>query len=123
MVQFLILLFHMAYKSLSSITVSDIESHGIAREDAATLHQRLAEIIAIHGDGTPATWQHISNSVLHPEQPFSFHQILYYGCYKDYGPDPPSWIPVRYVNYIYVCVCYLFNCVEVVLIDVNVMND
>ncbi|RDX75985.1 putative acyl-activating enzyme 17, peroxisomal [Mucuna pruriens] len=83
----------MAYKSLSSITVSDIESHGIAREDAATLHERLAEIIGIHGHGTPATWQHISNSILNPELPFSFHQMLFYGCYKDYGPDPPAWVP------------------------------
>ncbi|KAK7411277.1 hypothetical protein VNO78_02710 [Psophocarpus tetragonolobus] len=83
----------MAYNSLSSITVSDIESNGISREDATTLHQRLAEIIEIHGDGTPATWQHISNSILNPQLPFSFHQMLYYGCYKDYGPDPPAWIP------------------------------
>ncbi|KAG4957310.1 hypothetical protein JHK85_043690 [Glycine max] len=87
---------HMAYyKSLSSITVSDIESHGIAREDAATLHQGLAEIIETHSNGTPATWQHVSNSILNPELPFSFHQMLYYGCYKDYGPDPPAWIPNR----------------------------
>ncbi|XP_020216345.1 probable acyl-activating enzyme 17, peroxisomal [Cajanus cajan] len=83
----------MAHKSLSSISVSEIESHGITREDAATIHQSLTEIIGIHGDNTPATWQHISNIVLKPELPFSFHQMLYYGCYKDYGSDPPSWIP------------------------------
>lgn len=84
----------MAYKSLSSITVLDIESQGIAKEEATTLHQRLTEIIKIHGDGTPATWQHISSSsFLNPELPFSFHQMLYYGCYKDFGPDPPAWIP------------------------------
>ncbi|TKY73253.1 acyl-activating enzyme 17 [Spatholobus suberectus] len=83
----------MAYKSLSSITVLDVESHGIAREDAATLHERLTEIVGIHGDDTPATWQHISSSILNPELPFSLHQMLYYGCYKDYGPDPPAWIP------------------------------
>ncbi|KOM40254.1 hypothetical protein LR48_Vigan04g045200 [Vigna angularis] len=83
----------MAYKSLSSITVLDIESLGIAKEDAITLHQSLTEIIKSHGDGTPATWQHISSSLLNPELPFSFHQMLYYGCYKDFGPDPPAWIP------------------------------
>lgn len=100
---------HMAYyKSLSSITVSDIESHGIAREDAATLHQGLAEIIETHSNGTPATWQHVSNSILNPELPFSFHQMLYYGCYKDYGPDPPAWIPNRYVTYKDMCVCVFF---------------
>ncbi|XP_027335151.1 probable acyl-activating enzyme 17, peroxisomal isoform X2 [Abrus precatorius] len=83
----------MAYKSLGSITVSDIESHGITRESAATLHERLKEIIGVHGAGTPATWQHISSSILNPELPFSFHQMLYYGCYNDHGPDPPAWIP------------------------------
>ncbi|KAL2340602.1 hypothetical protein Fmac_008542 [Flemingia macrophylla] len=83
----------MAHKSLSLITVSDIESLGIAREDAATLHQRLTEIIGIHGDNTPATWQLISNTLLRPELPFSFHQMLYYACYKDYGADAPAWVP------------------------------
>ncbi|KAK7304209.1 hypothetical protein RJT34_15331 [Clitoria ternatea] len=83
----------MAQKSLTSITVSDIESHGIQREAASTLHQRLQETIAIHGADTPATWHHISNTILNPELPFSFHQMLYYGCYKDFGPDPPAWIP------------------------------
>ncbi|KAK7327651.1 hypothetical protein VNO77_21736 [Canavalia gladiata] len=83
----------MAYKSLSSITVSDIESHGIAREAASTLHQQVKEIIETHGTDTPATWHHISNSILNPELPFSFHQMLYNGCYEDYGPDPPAWMP------------------------------
>ena len=95
---FWILLLRMAYKSLSSITVLDIESHGIEKEEATTLHQRLTEIIKIHGGGTPATWQHLSSSsFLSPELPFSFHQMLYYGCYKDFGPDPPAWIPEPYV--------------------------
>lgn len=83
----------MAYKSLSSISVSDIESLGIARDHAATLHLRLTELIEIHGTDASATWQNISKNILSPELPFSFHQMLYYGCFKDYGPDPPAWIP------------------------------
>ncbi|KAK7281689.1 hypothetical protein RIF29_09886 [Crotalaria pallida] len=83
----------MAYKSLSSITVSDIESLGISREAAASLHQLISEIICTHGDGSPATWQNITRSILNPQLPFSFHQMLYYGCFNDYGPDPPAWIP------------------------------
>ncbi|KAK7256428.1 hypothetical protein RIF29_29874 [Crotalaria pallida] len=83
----------MAYKSLSSITVSDIESLGISREAAASLHQLISEIICTHGDDSPATWQNITRSILNPQLPFSFHQMLYYGCFKDYGPDPPAWIP------------------------------
>ncbi|CAJ2642049.1 unnamed protein product [Trifolium pratense] len=81
----------MAYKSLSSISVSDIESLGIARDHAATLHQSLTELIGT--DDAPATWQNITTNILNPELPFSFHQMLYYGCFKDYGPDPPAWIP------------------------------
>ncbi|XP_057438803.1 probable acyl-activating enzyme 17, peroxisomal isoform X2 [Lotus japonicus] len=84
----------MACKSLCSITVSDIESLGISRDAASTFHQRLTEIIGVHGAGSPATWQNIASSILNnPELPFSFHQMLYYGCFKDYGPDPPAWIP------------------------------
>lgn len=83
----------MAYKSLSSISVSDIESLGIARDHAATLHLRLTELIEIHGNDTSATWQNITKNILSPELPFSFHQMMYYGCFKDYGPDPPAWIP------------------------------
>lgn len=86
----------MAYKSLSSISVSDIESLGIEQEHAATLHQQLTEIIGIHQTDSPATWQSISRSILNPELPFSFHQMLYYGCFVDYGPDPPAWIPDPY---------------------------
>jgi hypothetical protein len=84
----------MAYKSLSSISVSDIESLGIARDHAATLHKSLTELI---GTDAPATWQNITTNLLNPEFPFSFHQMLYYGCFKDYGPDPPAWIPDPYI--------------------------
>jgi len=87
----------MAYKSLSSISVSDIESLGIARDHAATLHLRLTELIEIHGNDTPATWHNITTNILGPELPFSFHQMLYYGCFKDFGPDPHAWIPDPYV--------------------------
>ncbi|KAF1892704.1 hypothetical protein Lal_00042593 [Lupinus albus] len=83
----------MGLKSLSSISVSDIESLGISREAATSLHERVSEIINTHGDCSPSTWQNITRSILNPELPFSFHQMLYYSCYKDYGPDPPAWIP------------------------------
>ncbi|CAL5186757.1 unnamed protein product [Lathyrus oleraceus] len=84
---------NMDYKSLSSISVSDIESLGISTHHAATLHHRLTELIGIHGADAPATWQSITTNILNPQLPFSFHQMLYYGCFKDYGPDPPAWLP------------------------------
>ncbi|XP_022135246.1 probable acyl-activating enzyme 17, peroxisomal [Momordica charantia] len=83
----------MDYKTLDSITVIDIEALGVASEVAEKLHGLLSEIIRSHGNGTPETWRHISKRVLSPDLPFSFHQMMYYGCYKHYGPDPPAWIP------------------------------
>ncbi|XP_008453341.1 probable acyl-activating enzyme 17, peroxisomal [Cucumis melo] len=83
----------MDYKALDSITVIDIEALGIDSEVAKQLHGSLGEIICSYGNGTPETWHHISKEVLSPDLPFSFHQMMYYGCYKNFGPDPPAWIP------------------------------
>jgi hypothetical protein len=82
----------MAYKSLNSITKSDIEALGISGDVSEKLLRDLEDII--HGSSTPPeTWIQISRRILHPNLPFSFHQMMYYGCYKDFGPDLPAWIP------------------------------
>ena len=83
----------MAYKSLDSITASDIAALGIAPEVAERLHRRLAEVLRNYGPATPDTWRYVSTNILSPDLPFSFHQMIYYGCYKDFGPDPPAWMP------------------------------
>ncbi|KAE8125012.1 hypothetical protein FH972_019850 [Carpinus fangiana] len=83
----------MAFKALDCITRSDIEALGISPELAEGLHERLTEITRIYGPATPDTWRNISKRVLSPDLPFPFHQMMYYGCYRDYGPDPPAWIP------------------------------
>lgn len=83
----------MAYKTLDSVTRADIESLGINKEDAERLYETLIGIVANYGAGTPQTWHHISKRLLNPTLPFSFHQMMYYGCYKNFGPDPPAWIP------------------------------
>lgn len=83
----------MDYKPLDSITVIDIEALGVGSQLAKQLHGSLGEIIRTYGNGTPATWLHISKKLLTPDLPFSFHQMMYYGCYKNFGPDPPAWIP------------------------------
>ncbi|XP_022885617.1 probable acyl-activating enzyme 17, peroxisomal [Olea europaea var. sylvestris] len=81
------------YKSLDCITVADISALGIPIEVADLIHGKLAGIIRDCGAGTPQTWQMICKQVLSPELPFSFHQMMYYGCYKEFGPDPVAWIP------------------------------
>ncbi|KAG7556168.1 AMP-dependent synthetase/ligase [Arabidopsis suecica] len=82
----------MAYKSLNSITRSDLEALGISGDVSEKLLKDLNEII--HSSSTPPeTWIQISRRILHPNLPFSFHQMMYYGCYKDFGPDPPAWLP------------------------------
>ncbi|KAI3513298.1 hypothetical protein L1887_20627 [Cichorium endivia] len=83
----------MAFKSLDSICLSDIIELGIAPETATQLHQELIQIIQSYGPSTPQTWKQISTRLLNPDLPFSFHQMMYYGCYKDFGPDPPAWLP------------------------------
>ncbi|KAM1186652.1 hypothetical protein PS2_015466 [Malus domestica] len=83
----------MAYKSLDGVTISDIEVLGIESGAAKRLHGSLTDIIANYGAATPETWRNITAQVLSPELPFSFHRMLYYGCYKDFGPDPPAWMP------------------------------
>ncbi|KAL0890514.1 hypothetical protein Bca101_014497 [Brassica carinata] len=84
----------MAYKSLDSITRSDIEALGISDDVSYKLLRDLDDIIRNHGSATPPErWIEISRRILHPDLPFSFHQMMYYGCYKDFGPDPPAWLP------------------------------
>ncbi|XP_031104945.1 probable acyl-activating enzyme 17, peroxisomal [Ipomoea triloba] len=81
------------YKGLTSITLSDIEALGVDTGVAIDLLQKLAGIVSDYGAATPQTWQRISQDVLAPDLPFSLHQMMYYGCYKDFGPDPPAWLP------------------------------
>ncbi|XP_071903497.1 probable acyl-activating enzyme 17, peroxisomal isoform X2 [Coffea arabica] len=81
------------YKALDSITISDIVSLGISQEEAEQLQEKLTEIIHTCGAATPQTWQNISKQLLNPDLPFSFHQMMYHGCYKDFGPNPPAWLP------------------------------
>lgn len=88
------------YKSLDCIAAADIAALGIPDETADQLHRQLAGIIKNHGVGTSQTWQAISEDLLRPELPFSLHQMMYYGCYKHFGPDPPAWLPDPYVEFI-----------------------
>ncbi|KAL0396144.1 UNVERIFIED_CONTAM: putative acyl-activating enzyme 17, peroxisomal [Sesamum calycinum] len=81
------------YKSLDCITTADIAALGIPDEKADELRRQLAGIVQNCGAGTPQTWHNIAKHLLTPELPFSFHQMMYYGCYKYYGPDPPAWSP------------------------------
>ncbi|XVE56720.1 hypothetical protein DITRI_Ditri04bG0033600 [Diplodiscus trichospermus] len=83
----------MVYKSLDSINVKDIEALGISSQLADEIHRKVTEIVSNYGAATPETWNRISKHVLTPSRPFSLHQMMYYGCYKDFGPDPPAWIP------------------------------
>ncbi|XP_073295519.1 probable acyl-activating enzyme 17, peroxisomal [Primulina huaijiensis] len=82
-----------SYKSLDCITAEDISALGIPDDVSDQLHLKLAGIIRSSGAGTPKAWHAISKHLLTPELPFSLHQMMYYGCYKNFGPDPPAWSP------------------------------
>ncbi|CAH9108527.1 unnamed protein product [Cuscuta europaea] len=81
------------YKGLDEINVSDIEALGLSSELSRQLHEKLAGIVSIYGAATPQTWLRISRDLLTPDQPFLLHQMMYYGCFRDFGPDPPAWTP------------------------------
>ncbi|KAH0710841.1 hypothetical protein KY284_012268 [Solanum tuberosum] len=81
------------YKTLDSVTVADVEALGIHTELAGKLHGELTRIVRNYGSSTPQTWYHISKELLTPNLPFSFHQMMYYGCYRGFGPDTPAWLP------------------------------
>ena len=85
----------MGYKALDRITRSDIEEEvgTVAAGVAERIYERLTEIVRNYGADTPDAWRSICERVLSPDLPFSFHQMMYYGCYNVYGTDPPAWIP------------------------------
>ncbi|KAL4280296.1 hypothetical protein GQ457_03G018640 [Hibiscus cannabinus] len=85
----------MVYKSLDSLSVKDVAASGVPYELAEEIHRKVTEIVRNYGSASPETWKRISKHVLTPNLPFSLHQLMYYGCYKDFGPDPPAWIPDR----------------------------
>ncbi|KAH7688951.1 Acetate--CoA ligase protein [Dioscorea alata] len=86
----------MEYQPLDLITVDEISAVGVPSDDAKRLCSELAAIVAEHGSSGPETWTSISRRLLNPDQPFAFHQMMYYGCYKGYLSDtPPAWIPDR----------------------------
>ncbi|GJX88108.1 probable acyl-activating enzyme 17, peroxisomal [Tanacetum coccineum] len=83
----------VTYKTLDTVEVSDIVNVGVSPETASQLHKKVDEIIKKYGSGCPETWKEISTRVLNPDLPFGFHQMMFYGCYKDFGPDPIAWLP------------------------------
>ncbi|XP_031373583.1 probable acyl-activating enzyme 17, peroxisomal isoform X2 [Punica granatum] len=82
-----------AFRALDCASRSDIEAAGVLPGAAERLHDELKKIIRDHGPASPATWRSISAGLLDPELPFAFHQMMFYGCFKDFGPDPPAWTP------------------------------
>ncbi|KAG1326964.1 putative protein CHAPERONE-LIKE PROTEIN OF POR1, chloroplastic [Cocos nucifera] len=91
----------MAYESLDRITAEKISAVGIPSDDAGRLHGELARILQDHGNSGPETWREISRSLLSPDLPFPFHQMMYYGSYKGYDSvTPPAWIPEKANDYV-----------------------
>lgn len=84
----------MSYRSLVEITADQISAAGVPSGEAEKLHSELTAILQEQGNSAPAAWKSISRRLLNPNLPFAFHQMMYYGCYKDFGSaTPPAWIP------------------------------
>ncbi|KAJ6794858.1 putative acyl-activating enzyme 17, peroxisomal [Iris pallida] len=90
----------MAHVSLDEITPEKISvAAGIPSGEAEALHAGLRRVLReLHGSrgGGPDAWRSISRELLNPDLPFAFHQMMYYGCYRDRpsgAPPPPAWFP------------------------------
>lgn len=82
------------HRSLKEITSEHISAVGLPSDEAQAIHRDLQQILLQHGSSAADTWKLISKKLLNPNQPFVFHQMMYYGCYKDYCSDtPPAWFP------------------------------
>ncbi|KAF3792031.1 putative acyl-activating enzyme 17 [Nymphaea thermarum] len=87
----------MGIQSLEEISVSAIEDLGIPSSDAVVLHEKLGKILRECGDSRVLAWKQISRKLLEPSLPFSFHQMMYYRCYRGWDAAkkglPPAWVP------------------------------
>ncbi|CAA6670649.1 unnamed protein product [Spirodela intermedia] len=82
-----------AYKKLEEVSTEDISAAGVPPREAARVNGELRRILQETQDDAEETWRRVSSRVLRPEHPFPLHQMMFYGCYKDYGSDTPAWIP------------------------------
>lgn len=84
----------MAFRSLDEITAEQISATGVSPGEAERLYGELTKIIKKEGKSGASAWKIISRNLLSPNIPFAFHQMMYYGCYKDFvSTTPPAWIP------------------------------
>ncbi|ONK54960.1 uncharacterized protein A4U43_UnF9200, partial [Asparagus officinalis] len=84
------------YRSLSEIITNRISAVEIPSNEAEILHCELRCILRDYGSSAPDSWKSISKRMLNPNQPFALHQMMHYGCYKDYPFDtPPAWLLTR----------------------------
>lgn len=82
------------YKILDRLTSEDFSTFGFSSDESHSIYKELTAILEEHGASAPETWREISSRILTPDQPFTLHQMLFYGCYADYPSDtPPAWIP------------------------------
>ncbi|XP_042418915.1 probable acyl-activating enzyme 17, peroxisomal [Zingiber officinale] len=84
----------MAYKAVAEVAAEEIAATGVPMEEAGRIHLGLRQVITDCGGTGPEAWDAISKRILSPTLPFPLHQMLYYGCYRDFGSNPPpAWIP------------------------------
>lgn len=88
-----------SYKPLNDVVPADFVASGLPLPAAVKLTADLSKIITECGGEKVETWRTISERILTPDVPFAVHQIMFYGCYRDFGDDPPVWVPDRFVRF------------------------
>lgn len=100
----------MAYKAVAEVTAEEIAATGVPMEEAWRIHLGLRKVISERGGSGPEAWDAISKRLLSPTLPFPLHQMLYYGCYRDFGSNPPAaWIPDRYLLLLFLVLFFCLN--------------
>ncbi|MBD2354174.1 AMP-binding protein [Tolypothrix sp. FACHB-123] len=74
------------------LSLQQITACGIAQETAAAMLPQINQWLS----SLPAVecWQHLTQDILKPNQPFHFHELLYQTTFADWQTgQPPAWFP------------------------------
>ncbi|MBD2194258.1 MULTISPECIES: AMP-binding protein [Calothrix] len=74
------------------LSLEQITACGISQETAAIMLPQINQWLS----SLPAAkcWQHLTQNILKPDQPFHFHELLYQTTFADWQTgQPPAWFP------------------------------
>ncbi|BAY23619.1 AMP-dependent synthetase and ligase [Calothrix sp. NIES-2100] len=76
------------------LSLEQITACGIAKETAAAMLPQINHWLSSRR--ASECWQHLTQHILKPDQPFNFHELLYQTTFADWHSSqgiPPAWLP------------------------------